>query len=244
MSTTATRLSRGKMGITTLSIDLLWVLSLLATVCFLLIPKSFELFVHLSKTHVYYMAFIKFAFLATMGELLATRIISGYWRKPAGLLLRAVIWGLLGMLIALVFYLYGAGVAAAQAGGILLSIGSDGLAAQWIYAALTSILMNLLFAPTFMAFHRISDTWIDMGGGKLQLMIKLRLSDVLEQIDWNGFISFVVCKTIPLFWIPAHTFTFMLPQEHRVLAAAFLSIALGAILASARKMSPHPQPEH
>jgi len=61
------------------------------------------------------------------------------------------------------------------------------------------------------------------------------LSDVVKRIDWDGFISFVLVKTIPIFWIPAHTITFLLPSEYRVLWAAFLSIALGAILAFAKK---------
>ena len=51
----------------------------------------------------------------------------------------------------------------------------------------------------------------------------------------DGFVSFVLMKTIPIFWIPAHTITFLLPSEYRVLSAAFLSIALGAILAFAKK---------
>jgi len=58
---------------------------------------------------------------------------------------------------------------------------------------------------------------------------------VVGTIDWQGFFGFVVAKTIPLFWIPAHTVTFLLPPEYRVLAAAFLSIALGAILAFAKR---------
>ncbi|MCX7905011.1 MAG: Mpv17/PMP22 family protein, partial [Caloramator sp.] len=49
------------------------------------------------------------------------------------------------------------------------------------------------------------------------------------------FISFVVLKTIPFFWIPAHTITFLLPSEYRVLMASFLSIALGAILSLAKR---------
>jgi hypothetical protein len=50
---------------------------------------------------------------------------------------------------------------------------------------------------------------------------------VMGRIDWHGFVSFVVLRTIPLFWIPAHTMTFLLPPEFRVLMAAVLSIALG-----------------
>ncbi|HWJ02684.1 MAG TPA: hypothetical protein VNU93_03325, partial [Verrucomicrobiae bacterium] len=68
-------------------------------------------------------------------------------------------------------------------------------------------------------------------------MLQVKLADVVNHIDWHGFISFVVLKTIPFFWIPAHTITFMLPTEYRVLTAAFLSIALGGILAFAKKQS-------
>ena len=220
---------------TTRLIDMLWAFTLIAVICFLLIPAGFEIIARLSRTHIYLMAFIKFAILATMGELLATRIQEGYWRRPAGLLWRSVIWGFLGILIALVFFLYATGVAGALAKGLLPSPGEQGLASQFNYALSTSILMNLLFAPTFMAFHRITDTYIDLGNGSLREIVQVKRSDVLDQVDWNGFISFVVCKTIPFFWIPAHTITFMLPAEHRVIAAAFLSIALGAILASAKK---------
>ena len=39
--------------------------------------------------------------------------------------------------------------------------------------------------------------------------------------------------TIPLFWIPAQTITFLLPEDYRVLFAAFLSIVLGVLLAIA-----------
>ena len=87
--------------------------------------------------------------------------------------------------------------------------------------------MNLTFAPTFMAFHRYTDTYIDLSfEGKKNITP----SDVVSRIDWNGFVSFVLLKTIPFFWIPAHTVTFMLPPEYRVLTAAMLSIALGILL--------------
>ena len=58
---------------------------------------------------------------------------------------------------------------------------------------------------------------------------------MVKRINWDDFISFVLVKTIPIFWIPAHTITFLLPPEHRVLSAAFLSTALGGILAFAKK---------
>ena len=77
--------------------------------------------------------------------------------------------------------------------------------------------MNLSFAPTMMAFHRITDTFIDLKVGNEGE--KVTLGQVVKKIDWDGFVSFVLVKTIPIFWIPAHTITFLLPPEYRVLMA-------------------------
>jgi hypothetical protein len=66
------------------------------------------------------------------------------------------------------------------------------------------------------------------------------LGQVVAQIDWQDLVGFVCLRTIPSFWIPAHTVTFLLPPEYRVLYAAFLSIALGVVLALAKRgQSPH-----
>ena len=53
--------------------------------------------------------------------------------------------------------------------------------------------------------------------------------EFLASVDkhiWGSFIP----KTILCFWIPAHTVTFCLPQDYRVLMSAVLSLALGFIL--------------
>ena len=231
----ATRFIEQEMASKVLKVDIAWGSALFAITAFLLIPATHQLFVEVSQTHVYLMAFAKFSLLATMGELLALRIINSEWVKPKGLCWRALVWGLLGALIALVFYLYATGVSAALERGLLPTFGKEGMMAKIVFAFFTSILMNLLFAPTFMAFHRVTDTYIDMADGKITRIMQLELTDVLNQIDWNSFIKIVICRTIPLFWIPAHTTTFLLPPEHRVLAAAFLSIALGAILALSKR---------
>lgn len=215
--------------------DLVWAAALAAVIAFLVTPATHVIFTTLSKTHPYMMAFVKFALLATMGELLAIRIVTGDWKKPVGVLWRALIWGFLGIVIALIFSLYATGVADAMKKGMLPSFGEDGFAHKLAFAFFTSTLMNGLFAPTFMAFHRITDTYIDMGGGTWAGMSKLTLPQVLDKIDWKGFVTFVVCKTIPFFWIPAHTVTFMLAPEYRVMMAAMLSIALGGILGFAKK---------
>ena len=52
----------------------------------------------------------------------------------------------------------------------------------------------------------------------------------IKEINWDQFIRVIVFKTIPLFWIPAHTITFLMPIEYRVIFAAILGIFLGLIL--------------
>jgi len=57
----------------------------------------------------------------------------------------------------------------------------------------------------------------------------------LESIDWSRMWNFVFKKTIPFFWIPAHTITFLLPAQYRTAFAALLSVALGILLGIAGK---------
>lgn len=208
--------------------DFFWLFSLAAFISILVIPVTREMFVKFTTEHAYLGGFIKFFILATMGELLAVRIVTRDWNIPKGLLYRAFVWGFLGIVIVLIFNVFAAGIAGALANGFL-----PGGNSKFAFAFFVSFIMNLSFAPTMMAFHRITDTFIDLKYENKKE--KVTLSDVVKRIDWDGFISFVLMKTIPIFWIPAHTITFLLPSEYRVLSAAFLSIALGAILAFAKK---------
>ena len=214
--------------------DFLWAGVLVAVCVFLAVDTTRAWFNATTTAHPYIMAFFKYALLATMGELLALRIVSGDWKKPVGLIYRVIIWGLLGMVFVVIFKIFNQGVIGAQKAHLLPALES-GFGAAFLISFLTSIFMNLFFAPTFMAFHRVTDTYIDLGEGKLNQIMKVKLKDVVTKIDWNGFISFVIVKTIPVFWIPAHSITFMLPETYRLIYAAFLSIALGGILAFAKK---------
>jgi len=191
------------------------------------------LFAELTIAHPYLMGFVKFAVLATVGELIAIRIVGGRWKIPPGLVYRTVVWGVLGMGIVLMFEIFFAGTTSALSKGLLY--GGNASLQPIFKAVFTSAIMNLTFAPTFMAFHRFTDTTIDMVCGEGKKIGDIQLSEVTRRIDWQGFVSFVVLKTIPFFWIPAHTVTFLLPPEYRILVAASLSIALGAILAYAKR---------
>lgn len=208
--------------------DLLWGLALFSIVVFLVNPSTHQLFIKYNAAHPYIAGFIKFALLATLGDLLAARIVAKKWKKPSGLIFRMFIWGFLGMVIVIIFSIFAQGVTAALKVGLL-----PGATSSLAFAFFTSAIMNLTFAPTMMAFHRFTDTFADLKFGKGKSNVST--AEVVGTIDWNGFVSFVLFKTIPLFWIPAHTITFLLPPAYRVLAAAFLSIALGAILSFAKK---------
>ena len=55
----------------------------------------------------------------------------------------------------------------------------------------------------------------------------------MKQIDWNTHYGFVLKRTIILFWVPAQTVNFLMPEQFRVLIAAIYGIILGIILAFA-----------
>ena len=208
--------------------DFLWILALAAVAAFLMVPATHDVFVAMTLAHPYLIGFAKFCVLATMGELLALRIVTANWSAPKGLIQRAIIWGMLGVVIVLIFDVFAGGVAGSLKKGLLP--GGD---SKLAFAFFVSTIMNLTFAPAMMLTHRMTDTWLDLkyeGKGA-------SVADIVARIDWKGFISFVLLKTIPFFWIPAHTITFLLPPEYRVMMAAVLSIALGAILAFAKKKS-------
>lgn len=203
--------------------DLLFALLLLCVLFLIVSPFTKDYFIYLTTSYPYIGGFLKFAILATMGELLALRLRSGSWRKPSGLLSRAIVWGFIGIVITLIFVIFSSGVEFAMEHKYLPY-------SQYplLQAFLISLIMNLIFAPTMMGFHKLTDAYIDLKYMKNSW--KIPLSDIVCHVDWYRFIQFILLKTIPLFWIPAHTLTFMLPSTYRVIMAAFLSIALGLLL--------------
>jgi hypothetical protein len=210
--------------------DGIWILIIVLISSLFLIPATRSLFETATGSHPYLMGFVKTAILASMGELMANRIRTGLYFSKKGMVAKFFVWGFLGMVFVLIFKLYASGVANAQEAGLLPSIVESGFPQSLLTAFLISFLMNITFAPTFMIFHRITDGFIELGEGNPVKIIKIKGSQVIERINWNYFFNFVVLKTIPFFWIPAHTVTFLLPENYRVLMAAYLSIALGIIL--------------
>jgi hypothetical protein len=204
--------------------DLVWGAGLAAVIALFTVPATASILLDLTARHAYLMGFAKFALLATMGELLVLRMSRGRWELPAGFFPKALVWGIVGILVVLMFSLFNTGVQGAAARG-LLPLG-EGWVKSLMIAFWTSVIMNLTFGPVFMAAHRISDAWIEGRYAKTGLPF----DEIVASVDWKRFLDFVVGRTIPLFWIPAHTLTFLLPAEYRILVAALLSIALGVIL--------------
>lgn len=212
--------------------DLIWGGLLLALAAFLVVPSTHKIFVDFTANHPYLASFIKFSILATMGETLAIRMNQKDWIMPAGVFFRFIIWGLIGMLVSLMFQIFIGGVRFASEQGYLF-----GETPSKVWSAfLISFIMNMTFAPTFMAFHKFTDTYIDL---YYEGQRGITVSDVVGRIDWKGFIGFVILKTIPFFWVPAHFITFLLPPQYRMLFAAALSIALGVLLAMRKGVTKH-----
>lgn len=208
--------------------DFLWGSVLLVWIIILVVPASRVVFIMATDSHPYAGGFVKFAILASMGDLLGIRVLKGNWTIPKGIFYKAIIWGIIGMMVTLVFTLYMGGTAAAQASGKLPFKGS--ILAQAFFG---SAIMNVTFGPMMMVFHRFSDMYIDTKYEKKGSRVTLK--ELIAKNDWNSLVEFSWLKTCPFFWIPAHTIVFLLPAQYRVLVSAFLSIALGLLLAIAKK---------
>jgi hypothetical protein len=206
----------------------LWGIALLAWIVILVVPASRTAFMSVTDAHPYVMGFIKFAILATMGDLLGIRVLKGEWVIPKGLYYRAAVWGIIGLMVTLVFTVFMGGTAAAQAAGRLPFKGS-----ALATAFFGSTIMNVTFGPMMMAFHRFTDMYIDSMYEKNSS--KITISELVDRNEWHSLVEFSWLKACPYFWIPAHTIVFLLPGQYRVLVSAFLSIALGLLLAISKK---------
>ena len=197
-------------------------------------------YMQFNKEHGMIMSFLKFALLATLGEVIALRILTGMYSEPGfGLVPRMIVWGFLGLTINLAFHIFSAGGPSFLA---YLGLSNAPEAMKGGFTSLKlldsftiSTTMNLIFAPVMMTVHKITDTHIIKTGGTLSgFFSPIPVADIFKNMNWDVMWNFVFKKTIPFFWIPAHTITFLLPTEFRVLFAALLGIALGLILAIAK----------
>lgn len=222
--------------------DLLFLcVTLVLFVPFFVSDELYGAYREFNSSHGMLASFFKFAVLSTLGELLGLRISSGsYYRKGFGVMPRAFVWGIFGMAINMAFVIFSTGIPAfagylgvENPAGIMsgnISVGKVALAFA------VSVAMNSIFAPVFMMLHKITDTHILATGGTMRgLFSPIPMGEILQNINWKVQWGFVFKKTIPLFWFPAHTVTFLLPEDMRVIFAALLGVVLGLILAVAAR---------
>lgn len=208
--------------------DYIWTVCLLFLISLFIIPQSRTIILSFTGNHPYLGGFIQFAILSSMGDILGKRIATNLYDFSTILIPKAILWGIIGCMVTLVFPVYMSGAASAQNSHLLPF---DGV--KIATAFLGSSIMNLTFAPVMNTFHRVVDLWIDRKktGESTNLIV------LLEQIDWINFVTFNWLKIGIGFWIPVHTIVFMLPENIRVVVAAFSSISLGVILSFAAKKS-------
>lgn len=210
---------------------------------FFLCPSIYAGYEAFNATHPYITAFLKFALLATAGETVGLRIKTGFYSEPGfGLLPRAVVWGVLGAWIAAAMKIYASGVPLFAEGlgieGVAEAMKGGFSGTKLIGALMTSIAMNTTLAPVFMTIHKVTDTHILANGGSYCALLRpIPVGTILAGLNWQVMWGFVFKRTIPLFWIPAHTITFLLPGEFQVLFAALLGVMLGILLSVAAVQS-------
>ena len=210
---------------------------------FFIFHPLYNAYLNVNRSNPYLMAFVKFALLSTFGEMLAMRIKTGeYYNKNFGVAAKAIVWGFLGMWIALAMNVFSSGVPIIVdrlIGGHDITNAMQGnfTIMKLVGAFCISVMMNTSVAPVFMTLHKLFDIHIANNNGQLKCLAKpMRCAEGLSKINWDVQWNFVFKKTVPLFWIPAHTLTFCLPKDFQVLFAALLGIALGLILAIASIM--------
>lgn len=209
-------------------ISFVWFLVLLLVIAILYFPVSRERFVHLTDTYPYLMGILKIGLLGIMGDLLGNKIVRGKWQiRGIRISQRILVWGFLGLVFTVVFPLFSHGVEGLLNSGLLYGKNSIFFAAFW-----KSFFMNIIFAFPMMIFHRFTDNLID----KDKLFTIWPVVETFENINWDNMFRVVGAACI-WFWIPAHTITFLLPAEFRVMSAALLAIVLGFILGLAKRKS-------
>ncbi len=224
--------------------DLIFVgILILAFSPFFVSDVVYDTYNQFNKEHGMIMSFVKFAILATLGESIGLRIKTGNFNeKGFGILPRAIVWGFLGLTIKLAFIIFATGIP-----NFLAYMGIDSAPAamkgdfnttKLLVAFSISFAMNVIYAPIMMTLHKITDTHIlNNKGTLLGLFSKIQFAKILKELNWDVQWNFVLKKTIPFFWIPAHTITFLLPKDFQVLFAALLGIILGVILSVASMKS-------
>lgn len=175
-----------------------------------------------NQTHPYIAGFCQFTIFATSGEILSTRILYGNWAVNKAVAFKALIWGVGGLCVTVMFNVLSLGTADAMAAGFLPFAGN-----RFAKAFFTSCLLNLFFAPTHAAAMRI---FANYGEERFSHNHRMTAYEATLSVEWGEFVDFTFFKTVPFFWIPVNTLGFLLPQTLQVAFAAMLSFVFGMLM--------------
>lgn len=210
--------------------DIVWGVCFALLLSIFLIPTTREPILALTARMPYTVGFIEFAILASMGDILGARIVSGDYHLDSSILWNAIVWGIIGWAVTLVYPVYLGGTKLAQEQGYLPFAGI-----KLAQAFFGSTVMDLTFTPALNIFHRISAIWIETF--KEETDEKVTLTSLVERTDWVTLIITTTLKVTIFMWIPVHTITFMFPPIAQVAISAFTSILLGVVLSATGRQS-------
>lgn len=179
-------------------------------------------FAWLNGRYPYPAGFVQFALYATAGELLSTRILEGVWIVDRALWFKSASWGTSGIFVTLGFRVFSEGTVQAMEAGLLPFAGS-----ALATAFFTSAINNLFFGGVHSAFIRVCSNYADLHFGQGR---QVTVRDAVNSVDWGELVDFTFFKTIPFFWIPINTISFLLPVDYRIAMAAMLSMAFGILM--------------
>ncbi|MBN1232280.1 MAG: hypothetical protein JXA60_02860 [Candidatus Coatesbacteria bacterium] len=175
----------------------------------------------ITKQHPFILGFIKLFILGTFGEMIKYRMSSGSWKLDK-IILRAFIWGLYGIWFTWSFAYADSGTKGLISKNLWLDAGPLATAFS------TSLWLNILggFAYFMMLIHEYLNFCIREG----KLINTITFGEQLNKKIWFQFIPLTL-----FIWLVLHTFTYMLPEQFRVLSAALLAIVLGFLLSFGKK---------
>ena len=154
---------------------------------FFVFNEVFEAYYQFNLEHGVLMSFIKFSILATLGEVIGLRIMTGsYYQKGFGLIPRAIVWGFLGVTIYMAFAIFASGtpvflekLGMEDANTIL---NADLSWKKVLVSFSISTALNLFYAPVMMTFHKITDIHILENGGTMRGFFKLVKPPIIRTI--------------------------------------------------------------
>lgn len=225
--------------------DLIWLACFAAAALILIAPGPGDLIFRLADDHRYLVGFWSFALMGALAEAIGARFSGRDYpegRELAGL---ALMWGLHGLALALLFWLVNGGVILTQAVGILPG-GGYGSSSSPIKATLTSffitgpfftsLFLNLGFIPVLLATQRLVRAYfrVDWAEGR-----RPSLTRVSDEADWTDFIRSELPSSI-LFRTPFLTLVFMLPSSLWLVLASLGLVVVAVLTALSRRAGKEP----